>query len=67
MDEVLVERALQMAAAHRRPSEGVLHHSDRGSRYASHDYRKLLSSHQMVCSMSRKGDCYDNAMMESFF
>jgi transposase InsO family protein len=67
MDESLVERALQMAAAHRQPGEGVLHHSDRGSQYASHDYQRLLNSHQMVCSMSRKGDCYDNAMMESFF
>ena len=67
MDEELVERALQMAAAHRRPAEGVLHHSDRGSQYASHDYQRLLNAHQMVCSMSRKGDCYDNAMMESFF
>jgi transposase InsO family protein len=67
MDEGLVERALQMAAAHRQPGEGVLHHSDRGSQYAAHNYQRLLSSHQMVCSMSRKGDCYDNAMMESFF
>jgi len=61
MDEGLVERALQMAASCRRPTEGVLHHSDRGSQYASHGYQRLLSSHQMVCSMSRKGDCYDNA------
>ena len=67
MDESLVERALQMAATHRQPGQGVLHHSDRGSQYASADYQRLLSSHQMVCSMSRKGDCYDNAMMESFF
>ena len=67
MDEGLVERALQMAAAHRQPGEGVLHHSDRGSQYAAHNYQRLLASHQMVCSMSRKGDCYDNAMMESFF
>lgn len=67
MDEGLVERALQMAATHRQPPVGVLHHSDRGSQYASHDYQRLLNSHQMVCSMSRKGDCYDNAMMESFF
>jgi len=67
MDERLVERALQMATAHRQPGEGVLHHSDRGSQYASHDYQALLGAHQMVCSMSRKGDCYDNAMLESFF
>ena len=45
----------------------MLHHSDRGSQYASRDYQALLSAHQMVCSTSRKGDCYDNAMMESFF
>lgn len=64
MGEELVERALQMAAVHRQPGEGVLHHSDRGSQYAAHNYQRLLSSHQMVCSMSRKGDCYDNAMME---
>ena len=67
MDAELVERALQMAASHRRPDAGVLHHSDRGSQYAAHDYQKLLGAHKMVCSMSRKGDCYDNAMMESFF
>jgi transposase InsO family protein len=67
MGEELAERALQMAAVHRQPGEGVLHHSDRGSQYAAHNYQRLLSSHQMVCSMSRKGDCYDNAMMESFF
>lgn len=67
MDEGLVERALQMAATHRRPVEGLLHHSDRGSQYASHGYQQLLGAHLMACSMSRKGDCYDNAMMESFF
>jgi transposase InsO family protein len=67
MDAGLVERALQMAPSHRRPPEGVLHHSDRVSQYASHDYQKLLGAHKMQVSMSRKGDCYDNAMMESFF
>jgi putative transposase len=67
MEEGLVERALQMATSQRRPGEGVLHHSDRGSQYAAHHYQALLNAHQMVCSMSRKGDCYDNAMMESFF
>ena len=56
-----------MAATHRRPAKGVLHHSDRGSQYAANNYQQLLGAHQMVCSMSRKGDCYDNAMMESFF
>ncbi len=67
MEQELVASALQMAATHRRPGEGVLHHSDRGSQYAAHDYQQLLDAHKMVVSMSRKGDCYDNAMMESFF
>lgn len=67
MEEGLVASALQMAATHRQPGEGVLHHSDRGSQYASHNYQQLLRTHNMVVSMSRKGDCYDNAVMESFF
>jgi putative transposase len=67
MEAQLVASALQMATAHRQPGGGVLHHSDRGSQYASHDYQQLLNTHQMVVSMSRKGDCYDNAVMESFF
>jgi transposase InsO family protein len=56
-----------MATAARRPAAGVLYHSDRGSQYAAHPYQQLLGAQQMVGSMSRKGDCYDNAMMESFF
>jgi putative transposase len=56
-----------MATAQRRPGAGVLHHSDRGSQYAAHDYQYLLGAHKMVVSMSRKGDCYDNAVMESFW
>ena len=67
MEEELVTSALQMAASQRRPGEGVLHHSDRGSQYAAHDYQQLLDAHKMVVSMSRKGDCYDNAVMESFW
>lgn len=67
MEEGLVASALQMAATHRWPSEGVLHHTHRGSQYASHEYQKLLSTYKMQVSMSRKGDCYDNAVMESFF
>lgn len=67
MEEGLVASALQMAAAHRQPAEGVLHHSDRGSQYASYGYQQLLNAHGMQVSMSRKGDCYDNAVMESFF
>jgi transposase InsO family protein len=63
----LVIDALQMAIATRQPSPGLLHHSDRGSQYASEDYQTLLTQYQMVGSMSRKGNCYDNAPMESFF
>ena len=63
----LVIDALQMAIAARRPAPGLLHHSDRGSQYASHDYQSLLTRAKMVSSMSRKGNCYDNASVESFF
>lgn len=59
--------ALRMALAHRRPGPGVLHHSDRGSQYACGEYQALLAAQGMTCSMSRKGDCYDNAVVESFF
>jgi len=59
--------ALQMALAHRQPAPGVVHHSDRGSQYACGDYQALLAVHRMTCSMSRKGDCWDNAVVESFF
>ena len=67
MEETLVASALQMATTQRRPAEGVLHHSDRGSQYAAHEYQQLLDAHKMQVSMSRKGDCYDNAIMESFW
>jgi putative transposase len=63
----LVIRALQMALVRRRPSPGLVHHSDRGSQYASADYRALLAQQGLICSMSRRGDCYDNAAMESFY
>ena len=63
----LVASALQMAATQRRPSAPVLHHTDRGSQYASHSYQQLLKLYNMVGSMSRKGDCYDNSLMESFW
>jgi putative transposase len=59
--------ALQMALGKRNPGHGLLHHTDRGSQYASADYQKILKAHGMVCSMSRKGNCYDNAVAESFF
>ena len=63
----IVIDALQMAIEARKPSPGLLHHSDRGSQYASDDYQALLTHAKMTGSMSRKGNCYDNAPMESFF
>jgi transposase InsO family protein len=59
--------ALDMAIARRRPAPGLIHHADRGVQYAAHGYRARLQAHGMLCSMSRKGDCWDNAPMESFF
>jgi putative transposase len=67
MSAKLVCDALQMAYWRRRPAPGLLMHSDRGSQYASDDYRKLLKQFHMTQSMSRKGNCWDNAPMESFF
>ncbi len=63
----LVAAALAMALVHRRPPEGLVHHSDRGVQYASAAYRKLLRAQGVLGSMSRKGCCYDNAAMEAFF
>ncbi len=59
--------ALRMAMWQRRPPNGLIVHSDRGSQYASKNYRRLLKAHGFVGSMSRKGDCWDNAVVESFF
>jgi len=59
--------ALTMALRNRRPPHGLLHHSDRGSQYASHEYRQLLAANGMRSSMSRRGNCWDNAVAESFF
>ncbi len=59
--------ALTMALAHRQPPGGLVHHSDRGSQYASADYQAILAAHGIVCSMSRRGNCWDNAVAESFF
>jgi transposase InsO family protein len=59
--------ALDMAIVRQRPAPGLVHHADRGVQYAAHGYRTRLRRHGMVCSMSRKGDCWDNAPMESFF
>jgi putative transposase len=67
MTSDLVVDALQMAIARCKPSPGLLVHSDRGSQYASHHYQELLDEHGFVCSMSRKGNCWDNAVAESFF
>jgi transposase InsO family protein len=63
----LVADALKMAIARRAPGAGLLHHSDRGVQYASDDYQHLLAEHGIECSMSGKGDCWDNAAMESFW
>ena len=59
--------ALEVAIAQRRPEAGLIHHSDRGVQYASHAYQDVLDEHAIRCSMSRVGDCWDNAPMESFF
>jgi putative transposase len=67
METSLVEQALRMALLRRRPAAGLLHHSDRGSQYASKNYRALLATWNITVSMSRTGSCYDNAVMESFF
>jgi putative transposase len=63
----LVLAALEMAVGRRRPPPGLVHHSDRGSQYASRAYRETLEKHRMEASMSRKGNCWDNAVMERFF
>lgn len=67
METSLVETALEMAMGRRQPSPGLLHHSDRGSQYASQAYQTLLQRHQMPCSMSRTGNCWDNAVVERVF
>ena len=67
IDRALVLEALRDAVGRRVPDVGLLHHSDRGSQYASADYRAALASAGIECSMSRKGDCWDNAVAESFF
>ena len=67
MPTALVARAFERAVQAQRPTPGLLHHSDRGSQYASDAYRELLRSHGAVASMSRAGNCYDNAKMESFW
>lgn len=66
MTASLVCNALQMAIWRRKRPQGVIVHSDRGSQYCSHDYQKLLADNNLICSMSKRGDCYDNAAMESW-
>jgi putative transposase len=66
-DRHLCIKALDMALRRRCPDSGLLHHSDRGSTYASEDYQRELAKHGITCSMSRRGNCYDNAVMESWF
>ncbi len=67
IDAALVENALRMALYQRQPNKELLHHSDRGSQYASHTIHNILTANQITVSMSRKGNCYDNAVMESFW
>jgi len=67
LQSVLVLDALQMAWRQRAPGPGLVHHSDRGCQYASADFQQLLACHGITCSMSRKGNCWDNAPVESFF
>ena len=67
VDRHLALAALHMAVDRRRPGAGLLHHTDRGSTYASDDYREALKAERITCSMSRKGDCWDNSVAESFF
>ncbi len=67
INKQLVTDALRMAVWRRRPLPGLLFQSDRGSQYCSHKFQKELRKHKMICSMSRKGDCWDNSVMERFF
>lgn len=67
IDQTLTLKALEHALQQRRPSHGLLHHSDQGGQYSAVAYRQLLGQHGVEPSMSRAGDCYDNALAESFF
>src|SRR5919198_6755398 len=66
-DRHLTLKALGMALKRRCPDTGLLHHSDQGCTYASEDYQRMLDAYGVTCSMSRRGNCYDNAVMEAFF
>jgi putative transposase len=67
IETFLISEALQKALWKRKFPKGILVHSDRGSQYCSDDYQKLLKNNSLVCSMSRKGNCWDNAPIESFY
>jgi putative transposase len=67
LTQELVARTLTMAVERRRPASGLLHHTDRGSQYAATTYRELLAGHGLTASMSRRANCWDNAVVESFF
>jgi putative transposase len=67
LERSIALQALRDALNHRQPPRGLLHHSDRGSQYASREYQELLAKHGLVSSMSRRGNCWDNAVAESFF
>ena len=67
LETTVVLDAMQAALVQRKPEPGLLHHSDRGCQYASHAFQELLDGHGITCSMSRRGNCYDNAPTESFF
>jgi putative transposase len=67
IDSKLVQSAMKMAILHRDPGKGLIHHSDRGVQYAADDFQYLLKENKIACSMSRKGNCWDNAPLESFF
>jgi putative transposase len=67
LERGLALNALKMALEDRQPPQDLLHHSDRGSQYASYEYQQLLAAHGLLSSMSRKGNCWDNAVAESFF
>ena len=66
MDDLVIA-ALEQAFMHRNPLPGLMHHSDKGSQYTSHDFQKKLAEYHITASMSGTGNCYDNAAMESFF
>jgi putative transposase len=67
MKKDLAIRALEMAINSRQPGPGCIHHTDRGSQYCAHAYQKILENHDFTVSMSRKGNCWDNAVSEAFF